>query len=149
VCIEKGVLISFNYLSVCADMEAQLMNLDAEEEWQDDEKTRCVNKMVDLCLSLTEEVIRLKDLIESSTMKRRIAAALPPLPQYSYCSALVEPFIRDIRQRQQQEEEQRMDADDEDSNCSSCEDMIDCDDDSRRVVCVDSIQSPLKRQKLM
>ena len=132
-------------------MEAQqLMNLDVEEEWQDDEKNRSVNKMVDLCLSLTEDVIRLKDLIESSTMKRRIAAALPPLPQYSYCSALVEPFIRDIRQRQQQEEEeQRMDDDDEDSNCSSCENMIDCDDDNRRVVCVDSIQPPLKRQKLM
>jgi len=126
------------------------MNLDAEEERQDDEKNRCVNKMVDLCLSLTEEVIRLKDLIESSTMKRRMAAALPPPPQYSYCSALVEPFIRDIRQRQQQEEEeQRMDDDDEDSNCSSCENMIDCDDDNRRVVCVDSIQPPLKRQKLM
>jgi len=81
-----------------------------------------------------------------------MAAALPLSPEYSYCTAaLVEPFIRDIRQRQQQEEEQRMDADDEDSNCSSCDkDMIDCDDDNRRVVCVDSIslQPPLKRQKL-
>ena len=40
--IKKGELISFNYLSVCDDMEAQqLMNLDVEEERQDDEKNRC------------------------------------------------------------------------------------------------------------
>jgi len=113
---------------------SQLINM--EEERQDDEKNRCVNKLVDLCLSLMEEVIRLKDLIESSTMERRRAAAIPPPPQYSYTTALVEPFIREIEQRQQQEQEQRIDDDvgmfDEDSNSSSCEDMIDC-DDSRRV----------------
>ena len=71
-------------------MDAQLMNLDVEEERQDDEKNRIVNKLVDLCLSLTEEVIRLKDLIESTTMERRMAAASP---QYSYSTTLVEPFI--------------------------------------------------------
>jgi len=84
-----------------------------------------------------------------------MAAAKPPPPQYSYSTALVEPFIRDVRQRQQQQqqEEQRIDVemfdDEEESNSSSCEDMIDCIsiNDSRRVVRVGS--PPLKRQKLM
>jgi len=116
------------------------MNMDAEEQRQDNEKNRLVNKLVDLCLSLTEEVMHLKDLIESSTMERRRTATMPSAPQYSYTTALVEPYIREIRQRQQQEEEQRTKVEmfDEESN-SSCEDMIDCDD-------VDL--PPLKRRKL-
>jgi len=127
---------------------SQPMNL--EEERQDDEKNRCVNKLVDICLSLTEQVIRLKEMIESSSMERRRAAAMPPAPQYSYTTAFVEPFIREIRQRQQQEQEQEKqriddDDDDEDVEESDCEeDMIDC--DCRRVVRVDS--PPFKRQKL-
>jgi len=124
-----------------------------------------VSKLVDLCLSFKEQVICLKDLIESSTMKRRMIAAMPPPPQYSYATALIDPFIRDIRQRQQQEqeqeqeqEEQRIDDDDDvgmladnDKEESDCEDMIDCDcdDDCRRVVRVDSMPPPFKRQKLM
>jgi len=128
---------------------SQLMN--AEEERQDNEKNMIVSKLVDLCLSLMEQVIRLKDLIECTTMERRMAAAVPPPPQYSYSTALVDPFIRDIRQRQQQEqqEEQRIDDDvgmfDDEEEESDCEDMIDC-NDSRRVVC---LPPPLKRQKLM
>ena len=83
---------------------------------------------------------------------------MPPPPQYSYATTLVDPFIRDIRQRQQlqqqeQEEEQRIDDDDvgmfddndEEEEESDCEDMIDC-NDSRRVVC---LPPPLKCQKLM
>ena len=91
------------------------MNL--EEERQDDEKNRCVNKLVDICLSLTEHVVRLKEMIESSSMERSTAAAMAPAPQYSYTTALVEPFIQEVRQRQQQEqeqEEQRIDDDDDD-----------------------------------
>ena len=109
------------------------------------------------------QVIRLKDVIESTTMERRMAAAKPPPLQYSYSTALVEPFIRDVRQRQQQEQQQQqqeeeqginvgMFDDNADSN-SSCENMIDCiginDDDRRRVVHIDSMPPPLKRQKLM
>ena len=71
---------------------SQLMNL----ERQDEEKKRCVNKLVDLCLSLTEQVLHLKDMIESSTMERHLT--MLPAPQYSHTTALVEPFIRDIRQ---------------------------------------------------
>jgi len=121
-----------------------------QEVRQDDQKNICVNKLVDLCLSLTEQVLHLKDLIESSSMERRRVATMPPAPQYSYTTALVEPFIREIRQRQQQEkedEEQRIDDDDDDAGMfadndeeeSECEDMIDC---------VDSMPPPLKRQKL-
>jgi len=42
---------------------------------------------------------------------------MAPAPQYSYTTALVEPFIQEVRQRQQQEqeqEEQRIDDDDDD-----------------------------------
>jgi len=95
-------------------------------------------------LSLTEQVIRLKEMIESSTMERRRAAAMPPAPQYSYTTSLVEPFIREIRQRQQQEqeqEEQRI-CDDVEESDSEEDDMIDC--DCRRVERV----PPFKRQKL-
>jgi len=110
--------------------------MDVEEERQDDEKNRCVNKLFDICLSLTEQVIRLKEMIESSSMERRRAAAMPPAPQYSYTTALVKPFIREIRQRQQQEQEQqekqRIDDDDVEASDSEEEDMIDC--DSRRVL---------------
>jgi len=81
------------------------MNL--QEEQQDDEKNRCVNNLLDICLSLTEQVIRLKEMIESSSMERRRAAAMSSLPPYSYTAALVEPFIREIRQRQQLEQEQQ------------------------------------------
>ena len=63
-------------------MDAQVMDVDAER--LDDEKNRTVNKLIDLCLSLTQEVMRLKDLIESSTRNRRMAAAKPPAPAYSY-----------------------------------------------------------------
>jgi len=42
-------------------MDVPMMNL--EEERQDDEKNRCVNKLLDICLSLTEQVIRLKEMI--------------------------------------------------------------------------------------
>jgi len=140
-----------------------VMNVD-EVERQDDEKNRIVNKLVDLRLSLTEEVVRLKDLIESTTMARRMAAAKPPPLQYSYSTALVEPFIRDVRQRQQQQQqqqEQRIDDvdvgvfDDGESNSSRCEDMIDCMgiNDSRRVMRVGSVENQLlpslKRKKLM
>jgi len=54
------------------DMDVQ--HIDAEQEWLDHEKNRIVNRLVDFCLSLTEDV-RLKDLIESSTRKRRMAVA--------------------------------------------------------------------------
>jgi len=130
------------------------MNVDSEEERQDDEKNMLVSKMVDLCLTLTltEHLIRLKDLLESSTMKRKRMAEAPP--QYSYATTLIDPFIRDIHRRQQQEQEQqeqqRIDDDDDDDDVgmfedeeeSDCEDMI----DSRRVVC---LPPPVKRQKLM
>jgi len=122
------------------------MNL--EEQQQDDEKNRCVNKLVDICLSLTEHVIRLKELIEASSMERRRAAALPPLPPYSYTAGLVEPFVREIRRRQEQEEK-RMDDDDdveEELDSEEEEDTIDC--DSRRVERVDLTPPPFKRQKL-
>jgi len=82
---------------------SQLMNV--EEERQDKEKNMIVSKLVDLCLSLMEHVIRLKDLIESTMVERRMAASMPPPPQYSYATALVDPFIRDICQRQQQEQD--------------------------------------------
>ena len=119
-----------------------------EEERQDDEKNRCVNKLVDICLSLTEHVIRLKEMIESSSMVRRSAAALPALPPYSYTAALVDPFIREIRRRQEQEQEQeekRID-DVEEFDSEEEEDMIDC--DCRRVERVDLSPPPFKRQKL-
>jgi len=121
------------------------MNL--EEQGQEDEKNRCVNKLVDICLSLTEHVIRLKELIEASSMERRRAAALPPLPPYSYTAGLVEPFVREIRRRQEQEEK-RIDDDVEelDSEEEEEEDTIDC--DSRRVERVDLTPPPFKRQKL-
>ena len=124
---------------------SQPMNL--EEERQDNEKNRCVNKLVDICLSLMEQVIHLKEMIESSSMERRRAAAMAPAPQYSYTTALVEPFIREIRQRQQQgqkQEEQRID-DVEESDSEEEEDMIVC--DCRRVERVYS--PPFKRQKLL
>ena len=38
-------------------MDVQVMDVDAER--LDDEKNRTVNKLIDLCLSLTEEVVRL------------------------------------------------------------------------------------------
>jgi len=118
-----------------------------EEVRQDDDRNRCVNKLVDLCLSLTEEVIRLKEMIECSSMERRRAAGMPSLPPYSYTTALVEPYIRDIRQRQEQQEQEQQQKQEEqqidDQEESDCEDMIDC--DSRRVECV---LPPLKRQKL-
>ena len=147
--------IGLDYSTVSDDTmdTSQLMNVDSEEERQDDEKNMIVSKMVDLCLTLTEHLIRLKDLIESSTMKRRRKAEAPP--QYSYAATLIDPFIRDIRQRQQQEQEQqkrqRIDDDDDEDDVgmseeeSDCEDMIDC-SDSRRVV---SLPPPFKRQKLM
>jgi len=119
-----------------------------EEERQDDEKNRCVNKLVDICLSLTEHVIRLKEMIESSSMVRRSAVAMPPLPPYSYTAALVDPFIREIRRRQEQEQEQeekRID-DVEEFDSEEEEDMIDC--DCRRVERVDLSPPPFKRQKL-
>jgi len=156
--IKSREQIGLDYYSSDDTMDvSQLMNL--EEERQDNEKNRCVKKLVDLCLSLMKQVIRLKDMIESSTMERRRAAAMPPPPQYSYTTALIDPFIRDIRQRQQQEqeqEEQRIGDDDDvgmfadnDEEESDCEDTIDCDcNDSRRVVSVDSMPPPLKRQKL-
>jgi len=134
---------------------SQLMNVDSEEERQDDEKNMIVSKMVDLCLTLTEHLIRLKDLIESSTMKRKRMTEVPP--QYSYAATLIDPFIRNIRQQQQQEQEQqkrqRIDDDDDDDDVgmfedeqeSDCEDMIDY-NDNRRVV---SLPPPFKRQKLM
>jgi len=133
-------------------MDAQVMNVDAER--LDDEKNRAVNKLIHLCLSLTEEVVRLKDLIESSTRNRRMVAAKPPAPSYSYVTTpLIDSFIRDVcqqQQQQQEEEEQRIDEDlgmanDEVSSSDSswCEDMIDC-DDSRRV---ENRPPPLKRMK--
>ena len=104
-----------------------------------------MNNLLDICLSLTKQVIRLKEMIESSSMVRRSAAAIPPLPPYSYTAALVEPFIREIRQRQEQEQEQEEKRIDDVEECDSAEeDMIDC--DCRRVVRVDS--PPFKRQKL-
>jgi len=119
--------------------------MDVEEVQQDEEKNRCVNNLLDICLSLTEQVIRLKEMIEASSMERRRAAAILALPPYSYMAALVEPFIREIRQRQQQEQEQQEEEqriDDVGTSDSEEEDMIDC--DSRRVLRV----SPFKRQKL-
>jgi len=69
---------------------------------------------------------------------------MPSLPPYSYTAALVEPFIREIRQRQQLEQEQQEEQriDDVETSDSEEEDMIDC--DSRRVLRV----PPFKRQKL-
>ena len=135
------------------DYVCDIMDVDVER--LDDEKNRTVNKLIDLCLSLTEEVMRLKDLIESSTRNRRMAAAKPPAPSYSCVTTpLIDSFIRDVRQQQQQqqqeEEEQRVDEDlgmvNDDvfsSDSSWCEDMIDC-DDSRRV---ENRPPPLKRMK--
>jgi len=138
---------------------SQLMNV--QEERQDDEKNMIVSKLVDLCLTLTEHVIRLKDLIEATTMERRMSAAMPAAPKYSYCTDLIDPFIRDIRQRQQQEQQQQEeeeeerrrrrkriideDQDEEEEEEEDCEDMIDC-DDSRRVMCM---PPPFKRRRLM
>ena len=129
------------------DTMADVPMMSLEEERQDDEKNRCVNKLLDICLSLTEQVIRLKEMIESFSMKRRRAAAMAPAPQYSYTTALVEPFIREIRRRQEQEQEQeqRIDDDVEESDSKEEEDMIDC--DCRRVERVYS--PPFKRQKLL
>ena len=120
------------------------MNL--EEERQDDEKNRCVNKLVDICLSLTEHVIRLKEMIETSSMVRRSAAAMAPLPPYSYTAALVEPFVREIRRRQEQEEKRIDDDDVEELDSEEEEHTIDC--DCRRVERVDLTPPPFKRQKL-
>jgi len=117
--------------------------MDVEGVRQDEEKNKCVNNLLDICLSLTEQVIRLKEMIESSSMVRRSAAALPALPPYSYTAALVEPFIREIRQRQQQEEQR---IDDVEECDSEEEDMIDC--DCRRVERVYLSPPPFKRQKL-
>jgi len=123
------------------------VSMNLEEERQDDEKNGCVNKLVNICLSLTEQVIRLKEMIESSSMERRRAAAMAPASQYSYTTALVEPFIREIRQRQQQEQEQEEQRiDDVEEFDSEEKDMIDC--DCRRVERVDSTPPPFKRQKL-
>ena len=129
---------------------SQLMNV--QEERQDDEKNMIVSKLVDLCLTMSEHVIRLKDLIEATTMERRMSVAMPAAPKYySYCTDLIDPFIRDIRQRQQQqqqEEEERrrkriIDEDqDEGEEEEDCEDMIDC----RRVMCM---PPPFKRRRLM
>ena len=121
------------------------MDVDVDAERLDDEKNRTVNKLIDLCLSLTQEVMRLKDLIESSRRnRRRMAAAKSPPPIYT--NALIEPFIREVRQQQQQEEERRIVHDDDVSSSDSswCEDMIDCDNDSRRV---ENRPPPLKRMK--
>ena len=118
--------------------------MDVDAERLDDEKNRTVNKLIDLCLSLTQEVMRLKDLIESSRRNRRMAAAKLPPPIYT--NALIEPFIREVRQQQQQqqEEERSIVHDDVSSSDSSwCEDMIDC-DDSRRV---ENRPPPRKRMK--
>ena len=115
-----------------------LMNL--EEQRQDDEKNRCVNKLVDICLSLTEHIIRLKELIEASSMERRRAAALPSLPPYSYTAALVEPFVREIRRRQEREQEREEITMDDVAESGSEEDC-----DCRRVY---SMSPPFKRQKL-
>jgi len=118
------------------------MDVDVDAERLDDEKNRTVNKLIDLCLSLTQEVMHLKDLIESSRMNRRMAAAKsPPI----YTNALIEPFIRDVRQQQEDEERRIVHDDDVSSSDSSwCEDMIDCDNDSRRV---ENRPPPLKRMK--
>ena len=114
-----------------------------QEEQEDGEKNRCVNKLVDICLSLTEQVIRLKEMIEASSVERRRAAAMAPLPPYSYTTALVEPFVREIRRRQEQEEEQRIhDVMESDSE----EEEEDC--DCRRVERVHSMPPPFKRRKL-
>jgi len=102
-----------------------------EQQRQDDEKNRCVNKLVDICLSLTEHVIRLKELIEASSMERR---RLPSLPPYSYTAALVEPFVREIRRRQEQEKEE-ITMDDVAESDGSEEDCY-------------SMSPPFKRQKL-
>ena len=109
-----------------------------EQQRQDDEKNRCVNKLVDICLSLTEHVIRLKELIEASSMERRRAAALPSLPPYSYTAALVEPFVREIRRRQEREQERediKMVAESDDGSEEDCGDCY-------------SMSPPFKRQKL-
>jgi len=116
--------------------------MDVEELRQDEEKNRCVNNLLDICLSLTEQVIRLKEMIEASSMERRSAAAMPSLPPYSYTAALVEPFIREIRQRQEQKEQEKRMYNVVGTDSEEEEDMIDC--DSRRVECV----PPFKRQKL-
>jgi len=127
--------------------------MNMEEQRLDHEKNLCVNKLVDICLSLTEHIVRLKELIEASSMERRRAAALPSLPPYSYTAPLVEPFVREIRRRQEREQEQekkRIDDDDDDDDVeeldSEEEDTIDC--DSRRVERVDLTPPPFKRQKL-
>ena len=120
------------------------MDVDVDAERLDDEKNRTVNKLIDLCLSLTQEVMRLKDLIESSRRNRRMTAAKSPPPIYT--NALIEPFIREVRQQQQQEEdeERRTVHDDVSSSDSWCEDMIDCVNDSRRV---ENRPPPLKCMK--
>ena len=102
---------------------------------EDDEKNRCVNKLVDICLSLTEHVIRLKELIEASSKERRRALTLPPLQPYSYTAALVEPLVREIRRRQKQEEEEEITMDDL---------MVESDDGEEDCDC----RPPFKRQML-
>ena len=116
------------------------MNLD--EQRQDEEKNRCVNKLVDICLSLTEHVIRLKELIEASSMERRRAAALPSLPPYSYTAALVEPFVREIRRRQEREQQFEREEITMDDVAESDGSEEDCGD------CYSSMSPPFKRQKL-
>jgi len=110
------------------------MNL--EEQRRDDEKNQCVNKLVDICLSLMEHVIRLKELIEASSMERRRALVMPALPTYSYTIPLVEPFIHEIRRRQEQEEEEEEEEDTLHTHC-------------RRVERADLTPPPFKRQKLL
>ena len=78
------------------DTMADVLPMSLQEEREDGEKNRCVNKLMDICLSLTEQVIRLKEMIEASSVERRRAAAMAPLPPYSYTAALVEPFVREI-----------------------------------------------------
>ena len=93
---------------------------------------------------LTEHVVRLKELIEASSMERRRAAALPPLPPYSYTAALMEPFVREIRRRQEHEQEQEEEEEEkriDDVDESDSEEDCDC---SR----VYSMPPPFKRQKL-
>ena len=110
------------------------------EKEQDDEKNVIVNIVVDLSLTLTENVIRLRDLIEYNTTRMAFKASTP-LHQYcsSFCTGLVEPYICNIRQQQQQqqqeqdeqeEQEEQEDYDDdevfeESGGGSNCEDMID------------------------
>ena len=123
---------------------ADVLPMSLQEEQEDGEKNRCVNKLMDICLSLTEQVIRLKEMIEAdrSSVERRRAAAMAPLPPYSYTAALVEPFVREIRRRQEQEEEQRID----DVEQSDSKEEQDC--DCRRVERVYSMPPPCKRRKL-